>query len=125
MRQETFSFAEVETALCVWEWLLEQGGRQQNGNDINMMIAELFDAYGSGGMRSSAVQAGVIVDKAFAEYEKHLEFGECFDWEFVPMVCRALDWDHLLQNNQYGDGCWTPDIPALVATLIAKRALAA
>jgi hypothetical protein len=42
--------------------------------------------------------------------------------KFVPMVCRHLDWRTLVDNNQYGDGKWSPDVAQFMATINAKHA---
>ncbi len=119
-----FSHAEVDAAMCVWEWLLEERDDDvATINPHNSTIDRMFASYGRGGMRGAAIQAGLIIEAVFDEYAKHLEFEYAFDIEFVPMVCRHLDWEKLCDSNQHGMGDWMPDIPTLTATLIAMQAM--
>lgn len=110
-----YNYVEVETTCCVNEWLL-------NCKDDNV-VDRMFGYYGAFGMRACAMQAAIIVNAVLDAYEKHAEYDEAFDWEFVPMVCRQLDWEKLCDNNQYGDGKWRPDIEQMAATLLAIKAM--
>jgi len=115
-----YSTDEAYAALCVMEWLLDQRRADEPP------IVELFRAYGFGGMRSIALQAGVIVDAAWHYGDKrHGEFFSdwAFDWDFTPAVCRVIDWDALCRNNQYGDGKLRAPPKAVVASIIGRQAM--
>lgn len=117
--ERRYSPDEIESALCTWEWMLEH-------RLITRALDEVFDAYGSAGMRSTAVQVGCFIDKCFLYSEEHgLGLAdESFDWGFVPIICREIDWQKFANNNQYGDGAYAPDVTTFMATLVARRALA-
>lgn len=127
--ERTYSEFEVDAALCVWEWLLDMNVASHDATPESptystfLTIRPLFENYGYGGMRMSAKQAGLIVAAAFIEYEKHVpDYDMSFDWDWVPMVCSYLNWEYLVDNNQYGDGKYTPDVEELVAIIIASQA---
>lgn len=110
-KRDSFNFAQVEGALCVRDWMLE--------NQDNPKLKEWQDGLGSPGMRMLAMQAGDICDRAFKHMESSgYEFVGAYDFEFVPDVCARLDWDALANDNQYDKGRYEPDIAALVVTLI-------
>ena len=116
-RRAQYSIDEVEAALCVWEWMLEN----------HKQLDTLFDGYGSVGMRSTAMQAGVFVEKCYTYDATHCDGmftgDDSFDWEFVPLICREINWSVFADNNQYGDGCYEPDVTAFMAVLVARKAL--
>ena len=123
-KEHTYSESDVETALCVYEYIHECY-RNEDADELSKLIRLLFEAFGHGGMRSSCVQAARFVEKCyhFAEHNGLGHLTETFDWEFVPMICKRLNWETLCDNNQYGDGEWMPDAPAFMATIVAKEAL--
>lgn len=118
---KSFSYDDVEAAMCIWEWLFD--------DNKNETIAKLFETYGTGGMRSATIQISSTVEAAWQiTQERELPAGigeDSFDWEFVPAVCRVLDWDKLVGNNQHGDAMWSPPVEDIIAALIAVKALAA
>lgn len=111
--RETFNYAQVEGALCAYEWML--GVREDN-----IAINDLWDAIGSPGMRMVSIQAGDICDRAFKLMESMgYEFTDAYDFEFVPTICAMLDWAALCDDNQWDRGRYDPDIHAMVVTMIA------
>jgi hypothetical protein len=110
---DNLTLFQVETALCVWEELLaiSNGGQE---DPFSTRIHEMFDNYGTGCMRSCAIQAGVIVEETFTLLEQQgYDFNLPFDWEFVPFIVRQLDWDELMTDNQYGGAAYEPAIAEL------------
>lgn len=92
----------IEAALCVWEWWQHE--------DRNELWEKVADGVGSPGMRMVAVQAGQIVLTVYdLMTARGLEFTYAYDFDFVPAVCEQLDWNKLVENNQYGDGSYRPD----------------
>lgn len=111
--RETFAYAQVEGALCVYEWML---GARENIN----LIEGWWDTLGSPGMRMASIQAGDICDRAYKHMESiGYEFTDAYDFEFVPAVCGMIDWNALCNDNQYDRGRYDPDIHAMVVTMIA------
>jgi hypothetical protein len=123
-KPEHYSYGEVEASLCVWEWLLETC-HETSTDERRETIRDLFENYGSGGMRSSAIQAGIIVEACwkYADQTGSPWSNEIFDWEFVPALCRLLDWTKLPEDNQYSNAEWRPNTAALVETLNALKAI--
>jgi hypothetical protein len=127
-RNNYYNNAEVETAIVVHEWLTENRSNADDAaSPLAQLIENLFNSYGSSAMRSIAIHVGVIVEKCWLYAGKH--YGDAYtddimwDWDFVPMICRNLDWDQLAQNNQYGGGEWEPDYDRFMSTIEAARAL--
>lgn len=125
--RDTFHFAQVEGALCAWEWLLDVRGKMSRTQaepaaDYEQTIDGWWDGLGSGGMRMCAMQAGDICDRAFKHMEAMgYEFIGAYDFEFVPDLCSMLDWDALCGDNQFNHGLYEPDIDALVVAMIAAE----
>jgi hypothetical protein len=124
-----FTSNEVESALCVFEWLMGRAmpGLPKTGDEFDEEITKLFNDFGWSGMRSTAVQASVFVDQCWDWAEKHADFltaSSSYDWDFCPMICRRLDWPELAQNNQYGDGATLPDVQGFMAGVVAEHAMA-
>jgi hypothetical protein len=109
----SYSF-EIEAALCVWEWMNLEANVAKFDN--------LWGDYGTGGMRMSAVQAGLIVNTVYALMEaRGLEFTYAYDFDFVPAVLEQLDWPALVDNNQYGKGTLRPDPAPLLDKILADH----
>lgn len=118
--RNSFNFAQVEGALCAWEWLLEV--RAKPTGEVGQIIDGWWDGLGSPGMRMCAMQAGDICDRAFKHMEAMgYEFAGAYDFEFVPDLCAMLDWNALCGDNQFNDGIYDPDIDALVVAMIAAE----
>ncbi|MDQ0422316.1 hypothetical protein J2045_003364 [Peteryoungia aggregata LMG 23059] len=111
---QSFDYAQVEGALCVFEHIIESRDEEP--------YKELLEGFGWSAMRMVAVQAGDICDRAFKHMESlGYEFTGAYDWEFVPDVCRHLDWNALFNDNQYNNGRYDPNIDELVNVLITAE----
>lgn len=106
---------EIEAALCCWEWM--------NHDDQYKTYQSLWEDYGSGGMRMTAVQAGQIVLTVYDLMEAQgYEFVGAYDFEFVPFVLAELDWPTLVDDNQYKKGGYRPDPAPILAKFMADHA---
>lgn len=115
-----YNYAQVEGALCVWEWMCEQ--RNQEGKGGHEKLNEIWDGFGAGSMRMCAVQAGDICDRTFKHMESlGYEFVGAYDWEFVPDLCSRLDWTALCDDNQYGQGKYDPNVDELLNVMITAE----
>ena len=128
-RREVYSAFEVESSLCVMEWICEQDASKSDATH-HKVIRELYENYGTAAMRFIAIQAGCIVVELYQYCETdgnpfaHLITDDfSFDWDFVPLMCKHLDWRELADNNQYGKGDWTVDPKEFLAIMTAKRAM--
>ncbi|WP_299640589.1 hypothetical protein [uncultured Tateyamaria sp.] len=65
-------------------------------------------------MRSCAIQAGGIAEAVYADMlSLGYELSEPYDFEMVPAVLQQLDWDALVEDNQFNGQPYKPDIDAL------------
>jgi hypothetical protein len=91
-----FTEAEVEAALCAWEYMLERPGP--------------WDAYlnhhGAAASRWSSINTGVWIEAV----SNRILFDTPFDWEIVPWLMQQLD----LTDNTIT----YPDIPTTRAALL-------
>jgi hypothetical protein len=105
---------EIEAALCAWEWMNEKPQYEK--------YAELWDAFGSPGMRMASVQAGKIVLTVHDLMEaKGFDYTTAYDFQFVPGVLEQLDWNTLVDNNQYGDSSYRPDPEPILVKMMADH----
>lgn len=107
-----YTYAQVEGALCAWEWMLE--------NDEKDPLKSLFENMGSAAMRMASIQAGDICDRVYKHMEANeYEFIGAYDWEFVPDVLDRIDWQKLIKDNQYDGPPYDPDIHAIFTAMVA------
>ncbi len=111
-KDPTFTSLQMEAALCVWEWMLENrhdlskedvSKRLQSSNAHDIISLNVtWDDNGSPAMRELARHAGDIVlavhDRMTAE---HFDWEAPYDWEFLPAVLRHIDWDNLNSRHNY------------------------
>jgi hypothetical protein len=122
----TYTVAEMEAALCAFEWMMDERNRfdTTNADDRKphtVTVNRLFDSVGWSAMRFIAMQAGAIADNVYQHMEATgWEHHSAFDWEFLPAVMRRLDWDALVQDNQYAGPIYWPDPQPLLAALIEE-----
>lgn len=110
--RDVYSYAQVEGALCAWEWVL--------GNAEKEPMKSYFEGVGSAGMRMASIQAGDICDRAYKHMEAHgYEFVGSYDWEFVPAVLTRIDWNTLINDNQWNGPAYEPDIDAIFTAIFA------
>lgn len=99
----------AEAACCVWEWMLERQGESAE-------IAAHFTINGTIETRRLAISlAGLCLD---TYDELGGENAICaldlipYDWEFIPAVCKALDWSSW--------PVWRPPAVSVAETLRAE-----
>lgn len=109
--REHFTPLEMEGALCAWEHMCEERDRPP--------FRQLFDDMGSAAMRSCAIQAGAIASHVYSLMEqRHIEFADPYDWEFVPAVLARLDWKLLTEDNQFDGSPYLPDLDDLLTSMM-------
>lgn len=105
---------EIEATLCVFEWL--------DAKERYEKMQAIWDGFGVGGMRMSSVQAGKIVLTVHDLMEAQgYEFTWAYDYDFVPAVLEQLDWETLVDNNQYGDQSYRPNPAPILAKMMADN----
>lgn len=109
---ETYTGFQVEAALCVYEFLRDQG--EFDG---------YFENLGTGQMRLTSTAIGVYVDAVYRRYEElHGEMTKQFDWEFVPAVIWSFAprIDEVIAATAYSDRGYWPEIDAIVAEVVER-----
>lgn len=108
---KTYTTDEIEAALCVYDWLVTEQMRTDKAEELTTVISDLWDDNGSPGMRCLSVAAGCIVAAVYDHMEKHgMRFDAPFDFEFVPAVCKVIDWDALDDDIQLNRGSYRPNV---------------
>lgn len=84
----------MESAMCIWEWALEQ-----IRSDGNSTIQKKLFRCGASQLRHYLLQLADDMDRAFKVAQK-LGYDDPFDWEFVPAVMSYLtDTCHTFSPN--------------------------
>ena len=116
MTDKTFTYLEMEAALCVWEELLERQGKPGNED-----ITQLFEGVGSSAVRASAHVIGAVVLAVHNRMtDEGYEFVGAYDWEFVPAVLQQLPIPEMVLAYQYGQKLPATDIGAIWAAVRAE-----
>lgn len=102
--QRRFTENDVDTALCIWEYILEQTRNYQNRPDPTKNKWEsALQMDGTASMRQWAAQQIDYVWEAFELAGGGEVYGLSFDWDFVPAFMeRAYD-DELNIDLGYED----------------------
>jgi len=107
-----YTYAQVEGALCAWEWMIHNADRAP--------LKGWFETIGSSGMRMVSMQVGDICNRVYKHMEANgYEFEHAYDWMFVPGVIGYVDWDLLIDDNQYNGAPYDPDIHAIFTAMVA------
>lgn len=116
-KRGSFSFLEMEAALCVWEWIIEQG-LDTTGNAFARSVVAWRDAVGTVEARHASYE---IARYCLAVYEKGKELagpeawaGVPYDWEVIPAICLTIDFDQT--------GGWGGEDVELAACAALERA---
>ena len=123
----TFTAAQVEAALCIWEWMQDRNGMVDSAFDM----LELWGGVGTSQMRDLAARCSPAVEALYREL--CTEIGEdelrdvypAYDWDFLPTVCEKLDWSGDMTAACYRSGLIAlPDTvkPALLAEYAELKA---
>lgn len=90
---------EAETAMCVWEALLDAYQTyafKKRHDDWAKALDATWERIGTAEMRSLALSLAAFVHAAYGDPEEALEvWGDSatFDWEFVPHALTYVDWE--------------------------------
>lgn len=95
-KRGNFTFLEMEAALCVWEWIIEQG-LDTTGNAFARSVVAWREAVGIVEARHASYEIGRY---CLAVYEKGKELAGPeawgaipYDWEVIPAICQTIDFD--------------------------------
>lgn len=111
--RDSYTTLQMEAALCAWEWMCENREHEQ--------LKPHFESHGSAVMRHCSMQAGDIALRVHDHMTAQgFEFVDAFDWEFVPGVLLRLDWQSLIQDNQFAGLPYQPDPHAIFCAMFAE-----
>ena len=116
--QDVFSRLQVETILCVYEWLWMAS--LTDGDTTVKAVCEMYSNHGSAYMRIEVTpHLAHWVDQVFEALPEDgaIKNNVPYDWEFVPMVMRRVDWE------RYENEAWLPDPIELGQTLEDAQAM--
>lgn len=106
-QRPSYSAMELEASLCAWEHMNERRD--------DALYGPYFENMGSAAMRACAPQAGRIADAVYRKVEEEgYAFEGAFDFEFVPAVLDCLDWQALVEDNQFNGAPYRPKIFTLM-----------
>lgn len=89
-----FTGEEMDSAMAVWEAMLEAYGN--GGKEWAMPMRDRWNIDGAAEMRSRAATLGVQINALWGDPEEALEtWGDAspFDWGFVPFALAYVDWE--------------------------------
>lgn len=110
--RDSYTTLQMEAALCAWEWMCE--------NREHELLKPHFEGHGSGAMRHCSMQAGDIALRVHVHMESQgYEFADAYDWEFVPGVLLRLDWQRLVEDNQFSGESYDPDPHPIFLAMLA------
>jgi hypothetical protein len=120
MSDKTFSYLEVEAALCVWEWINDVTLLSGNGHDDWIKRREDL---GSAELRHQSIALGQWCIKIYDILDGQTFFDMIsYDWEVIPLIMGfAMTDDHHLPRPAIYEA-ELPD-PLRVATFVAHEHL--
>lgn len=98
---ELYSWGEVESAMCVWEELLERRAGYA-GSGAREALSDYWENYGTAQLRRDAAFIAVWVQEVWENMDDDVRSSVCFDWEFVPRMIDQLKWgptDHMYKSD--------------------------
>lgn len=114
--ETTWDNLTCETALCVWEAMLDIRDRFTDGNgataDAPSYVADMEAAWsgnGAFGMRCVARYLALELEEIWSGVPEDTRDGITFDWEFVPMMLEFVDWSGIGSDQR---GHFLPDAAA-------------
>lgn len=82
-------YTQVETALCIWEHVIESTGRDDRGNP-DSLYNWFTQEQGVFAGRAAAIDLAWLVERAYqvghGQNEEYRLDGFAFDWEIVPYI---------------------------------------
>lgn len=118
--RESFTALQIEGALCAWEFMIDEMNLPDGKVSVIPDFKSICDNLGMASLRCISMQAGAISCDVYAHMESQgYEFTMPYDWEFVPAVVRRLDWQKLIDDNQFAGAPYVADVATILAEMIA------
>jgi hypothetical protein len=107
-----YSFAEVEAAMCAWEYIDRNNPNNTGARDKFYHADKWREDNGTCAMREACIRLSLWIEQVW------IKFDDCtavvFDWEFVPYLMDLVSWPD--------DGTWPTHPPAdFTARLVRFR----
>jgi len=80
---------QMETALCIWEEMLEIRQKQKTLSVVEKDIHNLFESSGTGQARLCAVSLSIYADTGWGYVHESVKDMVVHDWEFIPWFIRT------------------------------------
>lgn len=102
MTQRGYGYSVAETALCIWEAMLEARLAADLSDDPRPSALETaWEERGTITMRAAAIRLAPAADAIWQllspEEQDELD---CYDWEFIPLFVERVDWDALYVSDK-------------------------
>jgi hypothetical protein len=117
---KTFSYLEMEAALCIWECIESWTGGDNPREDWEKLRGEV----GSASLRSASIELAPWLLSVFdicTKADRDFFDGIAYDWEVVPMIMNHID-PAKIDWIFYGSEGKPPEAGA-VASLVARQHL--
>jgi hypothetical protein len=82
-------YEQAETALCIWEHVIENNGRDDRGELEKSLYNWFTQGQGIFAGRAAAINLAWLVERAYQVGngdDEHRLDGHAFDWEIVPYI---------------------------------------
>jgi len=90
LRRDGDVYEQAEVALCVWEYVIENTGRDERGELQESLYNWFTQGQGVFAGRTAAIELAWLVERAYrvghGEGEEYRLDGLAFDWEIVPYI---------------------------------------
>lgn len=86
----SFSYDEMEAALCVWEHLLECCDAHSAHYDS--AINDIYGKLGAAEFRTTAIGLGRYCQTVYDLIPEEVREGWAYDWDVIPAILCTIDW---------------------------------
>lgn len=86
---------EAHTALCMWEWHIEQESRDNN----DLPLHKYRESHGAAGTRELVAELAPMVERVWLELTEGTFFCFSYDWDFIPSLMESLSYEDLIHPN--------------------------
>lgn len=110
MTERTYSYTEVEAAMCAWEFIDQPSPLKELPTDLKM--AAWRDYNGTFAMRNTCIRLAPWIERVWVGCNAQHHHLMIFDWEFVPYLLGLVTWPN--------DGTWPTHPSAEFAAKLVK-----
>jgi hypothetical protein len=99
----TYSYAEVEAAMCAWEHILDT-------KKLPKRLEKYRQSNGASALRQACIELAPWIEQVWVKFGDNTYLS--FDWEFVPYLMGLATWPD--------DGTWPTHPPAEFAAKLVE-----